>query len=97
MDGVGLGPLAATTDSELMTEIIQKFEKALTDRKAYVSPVEKGKMYYYKVVATSDSGDGDMSRLADAKIQKEEEPGFLAGFLVVTMALGALIASRRLR
>jgi len=32
-------------DPELMTEIIQKFEKALTDRKAYVSPVEKGKMY----------------------------------------------------
>jgi hypothetical protein len=28
-----------------MTEIIQKYEKALTEQKAYVSPVEKGKMY----------------------------------------------------
>jgi phage repressor protein C with HTH and peptisase S24 domain len=32
-------------DAELMTEIIQKYEKALTEQKAYVSPVEKGKMY----------------------------------------------------
>ncbi len=28
--------------------------------------------YHYKVLAVSDSGDGNMSRLADAKIKPEE-------------------------
>ena len=51
--------------------------------------VKANKPYYYKVLATSDSGDGDMSRLADAKVKTDDGPGF--GGIVGILALGTVI------
>jgi fibronectin type 3 domain-containing protein len=52
--------------------------------------VKAGKTYYYKVVATSDSGDSEMSQLANGKVKEEESPGF--GIMVAIMALGLVTA-----
>lgn len=57
--------------------------------------VKKGTAYHYKVVATSESGDSDMSRLAKGKVEKEEEPGFEA--VLVIMALLSIVALGRAR
>jgi PGF-CTERM protein len=50
--------------------------------------IKEDRDYYYKVVATSDSGDGEMSRLSKAMVREEEGPGFGA-----VLALAAVILS----
>jgi fibronectin type 3 domain-containing protein len=51
--------------------------------------VKKSRLYYYRVVATSEFGDSEMSRLGNAKIAKEEEPGF--GTIAVVLAMGTVM------
>ncbi|NOQ54074.1 MAG: hypothetical protein GQ558_05670 [Thermoplasmata archaeon] len=70
----------------------------LGDVQSYIDEdVEKGKTYFYKVMATSDSGDGDMSRSADAKIQTEEEesPALGGAFALLAMVVGVAATMMR--
>jgi fibronectin type 3 domain-containing protein len=57
--------------------------------------VKENRPYFYKVVATSDSGDSEMSRLARGKVVSEEEPGF--GAVLAVLALSTLIVLGRWR
>ena len=58
--------------------------------------IKENRQYYYKVVATSESGDSDMSRLAKGKVVSEEEPGF-AGIAAVLALTSMLVLGRWVR
>jgi fibronectin type 3 domain-containing protein len=66
----------------------------------YTDPtVERGKTYYYAVVAKSDVGDGQMAQSIPAKVQKTEDgPGMAAVTAVgALVALAAVATARRRR
>jgi fibronectin type 3 domain-containing protein len=73
--------------SEAEMELLEELGDVLT----YTDKdVKEGRAFYYKVVATSDSGDSEMSRLAKAKVRSEDSPGF--GVAMTGLALLAGLA-----
>ena len=59
--------------------------------------VKDNRQYYYKVLAVSDSGDSEMSRLAKGKVIIDEGPGFGAAVAVLAIATMIMIGRRRKR
>jgi titin len=92
-----VGDTAPVTDykvyrgpSELELELLEEVGDVLTYTDA---DVKAGKAYYYKVVATSDSGDSEMSRPAKARVKEPEDgPGFSTTAIIVAVGLMALFA-----
>ena len=58
--------------------------------------VEKGTTYYYRVVATSDSGDGEPTSVSSVEVKKSEEgPGFGSIIAISALVMGLLLITRR--
>jgi hypothetical protein len=57
--------------------------------------VKDGKPYYYKVVATSGSGDSERSRMAKARVEVDDGPGFGVLAVISAMLVTIPVARRR--
>jgi fibronectin type 3 domain-containing protein len=81
-----------------LTESDLNFLTELGDVTTYIDrDVREGQTYYYKVVATSESGDSEMSRMAKAKVQKEESPGFGPVMGVLALSVASMFMLRVMR